>query len=59
MISQVINASVEVGMSSADQIRIVESMVTGVRNQHLEIEQVATAVNEMSVTVLEVIQSKV
>ncbi|MCU7806940.1 MAG: CZB domain-containing protein [Candidatus Thiodiazotropha sp. (ex Semelilucina semeliformis)] len=57
MISQVINASVEVGMSSADQIRIVESMVTGVRNQHLEIDQVATAMNEMSATVLEVAEN--
>ncbi|MCU7843822.1 MAG: CZB domain-containing protein [Candidatus Thiodiazotropha sp. (ex Monitilora ramsayi)] len=57
MISQVINASVEVGMSSADQIRIVESMVTGVRNQHLEIDQVATAMNEMSVTVQEVAEN--
>ncbi|MCU7852918.1 MAG: CZB domain-containing protein [Candidatus Thiodiazotropha sp. (ex Monitilora ramsayi)] len=57
MISQVINASVEVGMSSADQTRIVESMVTGVRNQHLEIDQVATAMNEMSATVQEVAEN--
>ncbi|MEW8626755.1 MAG: HAMP domain-containing methyl-accepting chemotaxis protein [Candidatus Thiodiazotropha sp.] len=57
MIGQVINASAEVGTSSADQVRIVESMVTGVRNQHLEIDQVATAMNQMSATVQEVAEN--
>lgn len=57
MIAQVINASVAVGMSSTDQIRIVESMVKGVQSQHLDIDQVATAMNEMSATVQEVAEN--
>ena len=57
MIGQVISASAEVSTSSADQVRIVESMVTGVRNQHLEIDQVATAMNQMSATVQEVAEN--
>ncbi len=54
MIAQVIRASAAVGMEGATQSKLVESMVKGVRKQHLEIDQVATAMNEMSVTVQEV-----
>ncbi|PUB91442.1 MAG: hypothetical protein DBP01_02360 [gamma proteobacterium symbiont of Ctena orbiculata] len=57
MIAQVIKASVTVGMNSNKQALLVESMVKGVNSQHKDIDQVATAMTEMSATVHEVAEN--
>ncbi|MCU7840653.1 MAG: CZB domain-containing protein [Candidatus Thiodiazotropha sp. (ex Troendleina suluensis)] len=57
MIAQVIKASVTVGMNSNTQALLVESMVKGVNSQHKDIDQVATAMTEMSATVQEVAEN--
>ncbi len=54
MIAQVTRSSVAVGTVTVAQNGNVEQMVSNIRKQHREIEQVATAMHEMSATVQEV-----
>lgn len=54
MVTQVVRSSVAVGTVTATQNGYVEQMVSNIRRQHQEIDQVATAMQEMSATVQEV-----
>ena len=57
LVSQVVRSSVEVGTVTTAQSGQVEKMVSNIRRQHQEIDQVATAMQEMSATVQEVAAS--
>ncbi|MEW8508450.1 MAG: methyl-accepting chemotaxis protein [Candidatus Thiodiazotropha sp.] len=54
LIGRVIQASAQVSYQSATQASLMETMVSGVNTQHQEIDQVATAMHEMSTTIQEV-----
>jgi len=52
-----ITATAQVGVDSAKQSSLIESTVTGVQQQNVEIDMVATAVTEMSASIQEVTQN--
>jgi methyl-accepting chemotaxis protein len=57
MITQVARSASSVGVVTVAQSAQVEETVRCVREQHMEIDQIATAMNEMSATVQEVAQN--
>ena len=57
LIGGVIHTSSAVSDNSANQTSLMESMVSGVHKQHQEIDQVATAMHEMSTTIQEVAEN--
>ncbi len=57
MVGAVFKSANSVGMMSDEQSKLVESTVVGVRAQHLETDQVATAMTEMAASVQEVAQN--
>ncbi len=59
IISGVTHSSAEVGSNIDNIAQRLEETVQGVERQHLEIDQVATAMNEMAATVQEVAQNTV
>ena len=57
VIFAVIRSTAQVGVESVRQASLIDSTVSGVRQQHQEIDMVATAVNEMSASIQEVTQN--
>ncbi len=57
MVTQVVRSSVAVGTATTAQTGYVEQVVSNIRRQRQEIDQVATAMQEMSATVQEVANS--
>lgn len=54
LVTQVINAAEQVVMSSNESVSIADNTRDGVNQQRMEIEQIATAMNEMTASVFEV-----
>ncbi|HEA25763.1 MAG TPA: HAMP domain-containing protein [Ectothiorhodospiraceae bacterium] len=57
VLATLITATAQVGVDSARQSSLIESTVTGVQQQNVEIDMVATAVTEMSASIQEVTQN--